>query len=162
DRRGCGRQRPREGRPCPGSGGETTPGTRKLSPTNRNVWGKTSSSSACWRSGREGEALCARLGNRAWQSRLPNTIGWTLAEVGNPVAALPINLEAARLARELGDPEILANSEINLAMNHLDLGDVDRAAAVLTPFEATIDTPGDPWMRWRYTLHIRDAAPRIA
>jgi len=111
---------------------------------------------------REGEALCARLGNRAWQSRLLNTIGWTLAEVGDPAAALPINLEAARLARDLGDPEILANSEINLAMNHLDLGDADRAAALLAPFEATIDAPGDPWMRWRYTLHIHDAAARIA
>jgi hypothetical protein len=29
-----------------GSGGETTPGTRKLSPTNRNVWGTTSGMSA--------------------------------------------------------------------------------------------------------------------
>jgi tetratricopeptide (TPR) repeat protein len=111
---------------------------------------------------REAEALCARLGNRAWQSRLLNTTGWVLAEVGDPAAALPFNLEAARLARDLGDPEILANSEINLAMNHLDLGDPDRAAALLAPHEATVDVEGDPWMRWRYTLHIRDAAARIA
>jgi class 3 adenylate cyclase/tetratricopeptide (TPR) repeat protein len=111
---------------------------------------------------REAEALCARLGNRAWQSRLLNTTGWALAEVGDPAAALPFNLEAARLARELGDPEILANSEINLAMNHLDLGDADRAAALLAPHEATIDVAGDPWMRWRYALHIRDAAARVA
>ena len=111
---------------------------------------------------REAEALCARLGNRAWQSRLLNTTGWTLAEVGDPAAALPFNLEAARLAHELGDPEILANSEINLAMNHLELGDSDRAAALLAPLEATIDADGDPWMRWRYTLHIRDAAARVA
>jgi class 3 adenylate cyclase/tetratricopeptide (TPR) repeat protein len=111
---------------------------------------------------RDAEALCARLGNRAWRSRLLNTTGWALAEVGDPAAARPFNLEAARLARELGDPEILANSEINLAMNHLDLGDADRAAALLAALEAMIDGDGDPWMRWRYTLHIHDATARVA
>jgi hypothetical protein len=37
------------------------------------------------------------------------------------------NERAAALAHELGDPEIVSNSEINLAVNALALGDVPRA-----------------------------------
>jgi class 3 adenylate cyclase/tetratricopeptide (TPR) repeat protein len=111
---------------------------------------------------REGEALCARIGNRAWQSRLLNTIGWCLAEIGDHANARGYNVEAERLARDVGDPEILANSGINLALNALGTGDVDGAMASVAPFAATLDVPGDPWMRWRYSLHVRDALGRIA
>src|SRR5262249_23145974 len=111
---------------------------------------------------REAGRFGARLGARAWQSRLLNTLGWALAELGDDAAARPYNVEASRIAHELGDAEILANADINLAMNLLGLGDVDAAAATLAPIEAAAAKPGDPWMRWRYTLHIRDAAARIA
>ncbi len=42
------------------------------------------------------------------------------------------------LAREIGDPEILANADINLALNHLALGDPEQAAAHLVPIEEAL------------------------
>ena len=102
-------------------------------------------------------ALCDRIGDRAWKSRMLNTLGWCFAEIGSPERARGYNERAAVLAREIGDPEILANADINLATNHLALGDAARALALLEPLEATLARPGDPWMRWRYTLHVQHA-----
>jgi tetratricopeptide (TPR) repeat protein len=103
----------------------------------------------------EAYALCDRIGDRAWKSRLLNTLGWCFAEIGSVERARDYNERAAALARTIGDPEILANADINLARNHLALGDRGRAAAYLEPIEATLAHPGDPWMRWRYALHVR-------
>jgi class 3 adenylate cyclase/tetratricopeptide (TPR) repeat protein len=111
---------------------------------------------------REAEALCARIGNRAWQSRLLNTLGWSLAELGDHAGAQPFNTEAARLAHELGDAEILANAGVNLTGNWLATGGIDDAAAVLAPIADALARPGDPWMRWRYGLHVRHAQGRLA
>lgn len=111
---------------------------------------------------REAYDLCDRIGDRAWKSRLLNTIGWCLAEIGAHDRARDANERAAAIAREIGDPEIVSNSEINLATNHLALGAVDRAADYLGPIRAALASPGDPWMRWRYALHAFDALGRVA
>src|SRR5262249_42598423 len=81
--------------------------------------------------------------------------GWCHAEVGSAERARHYNERAAALAREVGDPEILSNAAINLAQNHLDLGDLEQAQAHLEPIERALTQPGDPWMRWRYALHAR-------
>jgi DNA-binding NtrC family response regulator/tetratricopeptide (TPR) repeat protein len=106
-------------------------------------------------------AICDRIGDRAWKSRMLNTIGWCLAEIDCPERAHDYNERAGALAREIGDPEIRANAEINLAANHLALGDLGRAIAVIEPLEAVLARPGDPWMRWRYGLHVRDLRAAI-
>jgi transcriptional regulator with AAA-type ATPase domain/tetratricopeptide (TPR) repeat protein len=105
--------------------------------------------------------LCDRIGDRAWKSRMLNTLGWCLGEIGATQRARDVNARAAALAREIGDPEILANADINLAYDHLALGDRERAGALLEPLESAVARPGDPWMRWRYTLHLRDARGRL-
>ncbi|MGH7789197.1 MAG: ATP-binding protein, partial [Candidatus Binatia bacterium] len=103
----------------------------------------------------EAYALCDRIGDRAWKSRLLNTLGWCFAAIGSVEQARDYNERAAALARTIGDPEILSNADINLAANHLALGDRGRASAYLEPIEAALAAPGDPWMRWRYALHVR-------
>jgi tetratricopeptide (TPR) repeat protein len=110
----------------------------------------------------EGADLCRRIGDRAWTSRLLNTLGWCHAEIGADDRAREYNERAAALAHDVGDPEIVSNSEINLATNWLALGDLDRARRYLEPIRAAIERPGDPWMRWRYTLHLHDAVGRMA
>lgn len=103
----------------------------------------------------EAYQLCDRIGDRAWKSRMLNTLGWCFAEIGVTDQAREFNLRGGALARQVGDPEILANADINLAANHLALGEPDRALALLEPLEETLARPGDPWMRWRYALHVR-------
>src|SRR6266403_648331 len=63
----------------------------------------------------EAAELCDRIGDRAWRSRLLNTLGWCYGEIGSPERARAHNERAAALGHALGDPEIITNSEINLA-----------------------------------------------
>ncbi|HYR96234.1 MAG TPA: sigma 54-interacting transcriptional regulator, partial [Candidatus Binatus sp.] len=110
----------------------------------------------------EATEVCRRIGDRVWTSRLLNTLGWVYAEIGSPTHAREHNERAATLAHAVGDPEIVRNSEINLAANWLALGDPDRARHFLEPIRAALAEPGDPWMRWRYSLHALDVAGRLA
>jgi class 3 adenylate cyclase/tetratricopeptide (TPR) repeat protein len=110
---------------------------------------------------REGLGVTQRIGDRAWSSRLMNTLGWVHAEVGDPVRALAYNQDAAQLASELGDAEIIANAAINLAGNHLSLGRLELAETALDPV-LSAPTPAYPFMRWRYTMHLEDAQGRLA
>jgi tetratricopeptide (TPR) repeat protein len=110
----------------------------------------------------DGADVCRRIGDRAWTSRLLNTLGWCHAEIGAVERAREFNERAAAIAHAVGDPEIVSNSDINLAGNWLALGDPERAHAYLEPIRAAVDTPGDPWMRWRYALHLHDVLGRAA
>jgi transcriptional regulator with AAA-type ATPase domain/tetratricopeptide (TPR) repeat protein len=110
----------------------------------------------------EATEVCQRIGDRVWTSRLLNTLGWCFAEIGSVTRAREHNERAAVLAHAAGDPEIVANSEINLATNWVALGDVGRALRYLEPHQAALAAPGDPWMRWRYSLHVLEVAGRVA
>jgi tetratricopeptide (TPR) repeat protein len=110
----------------------------------------------------EAADVCGRIGDRAWTSRLLNTLGWCHAEIGAVERARDFNERAAAIAYAVGDPENVCNSEINLASNWIALGDLDRAREYLDPIRGALDVPGDPWMRWRYGLHLRDAVGRAA
>jgi class 3 adenylate cyclase len=106
--------------------------------------------------------LCERIGDRAWRTRMLNTTGWVLAEIGAEVESRAHNEAATRLAYELGHEELIANSETNLALNHLVAGRVDEAVGIVERLQARLAGPSDPWMRWRWSLHVDDAAGRLA
>jgi class 3 adenylate cyclase/tetratricopeptide (TPR) repeat protein len=102
----------------------------------------------------EAHTITERIGDRAWRTRLLNTLGWCLTELGDETRAREYNRRACVLAREIGDPELIANGEINLAINDLTLGEHGRAADTLEKLHEEAAVSEDPWMRWRYTLHI--------
>jgi tetratricopeptide (TPR) repeat protein len=106
--------------------------------------------------------LCDRIGDRAWKTRILNTLGWCFAEFGSARRAQAFNAAAAALAHEIGDPEIIANAEINLAANVADAGDLDRAEAYLEPILAANGRFSEPFQRWRYLMHATDARARVA
>src|SRR4029077_13560364 len=110
----------------------------------------------------EATEVCQRIGDRVWTSRLINTLGLGFAEIGSVARAREHNERAAALAHAAGDPEIVANSEINLASNWLAQRDVGSAFAYLQPIQSRLASAGDPWMRWRYSLHALDVAGRVA
>jgi tetratricopeptide (TPR) repeat protein len=95
--------------------------------------------------------LCERIGDRAWRTRLLNTLGWCFAEFGSTRAAQEYNERASRVARDIGDPEITANADINLALNRLALGDADGALGFLEPIRAGL-AGDDPRRRYRSIL----------
>jgi class 3 adenylate cyclase/tetratricopeptide (TPR) repeat protein len=109
----------------------------------------------------EGRGLTERIGDRAWNTRLLNTLGWCYAEIGDLARARASNEGAARVAREIGDAEIIANAEINLALNHLALGETTRAQEGLAALLAE-PPPDFPFMRWRYSMHLENALGRVA
>ncbi|HUE29238.1 MAG TPA: AAA family ATPase, partial [Verrucomicrobiae bacterium] len=111
---------------------------------------------------REGVDLCDRIGDRAWKTRILNTLGWCFAEVGSTGQAQAFNAEAATIAHEIGDPEIIANAEINLACNLLELGQIDPAQERLEPILAGQGRFSEPFQRWRYSMHATDALGRVA
>ncbi len=112
---------------------------------------------------------CERIGDQAVRPRLLNTLGWCYAEVDSHERAAEYNRLSTELARTMVEeervaaaPELYANGAINLAGNRLELGDVDGAERALEPILDQIRSDDDPWMRWRYSLHLLDARARIA
>ncbi len=144
---------------------------KKLRLSHLIIWPMWFGAKALCCLGRYGEAIarlqeaaeiCDRIGDRAWSSRMLNTLGWCYSEIGADEIAAPINERAAAIARDFGDPEIIANSEINLALNNLASGNIGRAEALVAPIVADLASSTDPWMRWRFSLHVANAEARIA
>ena len=102
-----------------------------------------------------------RIGDRAWRSRILNTLGWCYGEIGSYARAMEHNRLAAELAREFGDDEIIANAEINLAFDHMALGETARAGELLARLRERV-ARASPFMRWRYSLHLEHALGREA
>jgi tetratricopeptide (TPR) repeat protein len=86
-----------------------------------------------------------------------NTLGWVYMDLCNWDLALDYNGRAAAEARALGDPEVIRNSELNLADCHLAMGRLDEAQRYLETVERESQrqgTWGETWMKWRYTQHL--------
>jgi class 3 adenylate cyclase/tetratricopeptide (TPR) repeat protein len=116
-----------------------------------------------------GIALCDRIGDRAIQARLLNTLGWAHAELGCHERAAQLNRAATQMAREAvdlglvaGAPELYANGAINLAGNLTALGRTDEAEEHLAAIARQHEADPDPWMRWRWSVHLADQQARLA
>jgi tetratricopeptide (TPR) repeat protein len=133
-------------------------------------------SAACL--GRYGDALSLlgeslmiveRIGLRSTQARLLNTMGWCYGEMGAHERSKQLNSRSVEIAGTLvelnlvaGADELYANAGVNLAGNLIALGDYDGAEQLIDPIRRELAVPGDPWQRWRYSLHVDDVIARIA
>jgi class 3 adenylate cyclase/tetratricopeptide (TPR) repeat protein len=118
---------------------------------------------------REALDVSERIGDRAHRSRLLNTLGWVHAEIGDHETALALNLRSAELAQEMvelklvpGAPEVWANASVNLAGDRIARGELSEAGELLAEVEERVAAESDPWMLWRYQLHLLDAQARLA
>jgi tetratricopeptide (TPR) repeat protein len=105
----------------------------------------------------EGLRLSAQLGDRAAKPRILNSLGWLHGELYNLETALRYNQEAAEAAYTIGEPELVAYAEINLAVDYLMLGDLERAGGYLEKVQRAAERPGkwgDEWMKWRYSQYL--------
>ncbi|MBW2493627.1 MAG: AAA family ATPase [Deltaproteobacteria bacterium] len=112
--------------------------------------------------------LSDRIGDRAVKARLLNTVGWSYAELGCHAQAIEHNRMGTEIAREMvklglvaGAPELYANAAVNLAGNLTALGEIEAAAEQLAAIQEQHDTDEDPWMRWRWSLHLQDGLARV-
>jgi tetratricopeptide (TPR) repeat protein len=113
--------------------------------------------------------LADRIGDRAVKARMLNTMGWCHAEIGCHSHAIEFNRMGTDMAREIvdlglaaGAPELYANAAINLAGNLIGLGEPAAAAEQLAAIQEQHDSDDDPWMRWRWSLHLHDMTARLA
>ncbi len=117
---------------------------------------------------RDAVDLSERIGDRAWKTRLLNTLGWTLAEAGRDDEAFEFNRQSTELAKELvkldlvpGAPELYGNAAVNLVGNRIAAGELSAAADQLASLRETVARENDPWMLWRYRLHVWHAQARL-
>ncbi len=103
----------------------------------------------------EGLELANKVGDEIWRNRLLNCIGWVHAECGDMERAIEFNRDGLGKSRDRGDPEVIANCELNLgdaarAENDLPLAlEYFDSAHGLTRKPSTSD-----WMKWRYSQHL--------
>ncbi len=101
--------------------------------------------------------LSARFGEKIWRCRALNTLGWAYMDLCNWELAIRPNAQGAAESRELSDPEIIRNAELNLSDCYLALGQLDEAQRHLETVERESrrqGTWGETWMKWRYTQHL--------
>jgi len=87
-----------------------------------------------------------------WLSRLPNTFGWLYRELGDQQTAYDQNSKIG-LALESGMAEGAANAHINLGMDHLGFGELERAYEHLDKAQKIFGE--DLWFRWRYNIRLQ-------
>ncbi len=100
-------------------------------------------------------ALCEKAGDEVMSHRVLNTLGWLWVEFGNTERALDVNRRGAEGARKRGDPETMANAEINLADLLLAQGQIGEAREIIDEIYRIVKDPAtSDWMRWRYSTHL--------
>jgi tetratricopeptide (TPR) repeat protein len=103
----------------------------------------------------EGLALSEKVGAEGLRPRFLNSLGWLYSELTDFDHALDLNRQAAEGARQRGDPEMIANSEINLGDIFLMQGDLVLAQEFLDRVYRLVHDPAtSERMKWRYTIHL--------
>jgi class 3 adenylate cyclase/tetratricopeptide (TPR) repeat protein len=99
--------------------------------------------------------LCEKVGDEVMSHRVFNTLGWLWTEFGDAERAIEVNRRGAEGARKRGDPETLANAELNLADSLLAHGDLVQAQDIGDGVHRLVKDPAtSEWMRWRYSTHL--------
>jgi tetratricopeptide (TPR) repeat protein len=103
----------------------------------------------------EGLALSTKVGDEIWRHRLLNTLGWLYGEVGGVQRSRELSRQGAEEARKRGDPETIANAELNLADLFVAGGDLVLADELLVGVHRLVKNPvTSDWMKWRYSMHL--------
>ena len=103
----------------------------------------------------EGLALSEKVGDKFWSHRLLNSLGWLYIEVGDFDRALDFNQRGSEGAQQRGDPETIANAELNLGDIFLARGELTLAQEILNEvYRLAHDPATSDWMRWRYSMHL--------
>jgi class 3 adenylate cyclase/tetratricopeptide (TPR) repeat protein len=104
---------------------------------------------------REGLALAEKVGAEVRHLRFLNTLAWLYSECGDLDRAFELNQRSAEGARKRGDPETIANAEINLGDLFLAQSDFALAQKCLDGVYRLVNDPAtSDWMKWRYSMRL--------
>jgi hypothetical protein len=104
----------------------------------------------------EGARQAELNGEKYMYSRLPNTIGWIHAQIQDFDAAMQWNRQGIEAGRQADTPETEANSCINLAQLHIQLGEYPRALEFLRDGQTILNREDHkPWLRWRFNMRLK-------
>ena len=103
----------------------------------------------------EGLVLSEKVGAEVLRHRLLNSLGWLYIELGDLDRAIDLNRQGAEGARKRGDPEMIANAELNLGDIFLAQGDLPwPRSSSMGSIAWSHDPATSEWMRWRYSIHL--------
>ncbi len=103
---------------------------------------------------REGSSTAEKNNDLFWLGRFPNCVGWIYHEALDFERALAANNEAITIARQTGFLEGEANSQVNVGLAALELGDFERARQSFLQVEDVFAR--DDWYKWRYRLRLEN------
>jgi tetratricopeptide (TPR) repeat protein len=84
---------------------------------------------------------------------VPNTIGWIFSELQDIKSAHALNKKSIQYSQDLEEAEPEANARINLARDHIIVGELDSAFEHLQVAQQLYDK--DIWFRWRYNIRTQ-------
>jgi len=103
----------------------------------------------------EGLSLAEKLGDEIFRNRFLNSLGWVYVECGDVEHAVTLNEQARDFSTMRGDPETIANAELNLADAALAQGDRSLARELFDGVHKLVGNPlTSDWMKWRYSQHL--------
>ena len=103
----------------------------------------------------DGLTLTQKMGDEVMHQRLLNISGWLHGELGDFERAIDLNRRCAEGARKRGDPETVANAELNIADILMAQGDLVAAGELLEGVHRVVeDRAVSAWQKWRYSMHL--------
>jgi class 3 adenylate cyclase/tetratricopeptide (TPR) repeat protein len=103
----------------------------------------------------DGLELAEKLGDKIFRNRFLNCLGWVFAECGDLERAIEFNERGVGASRQRGDPETIANAELNLGDLWLTKGDLGLARDFFERVHGLARRPStSDWMKWRYSQHL--------
>lgn len=95
-----------------------------------------------------------RIGDKKGIGSCHLMIGKVLIDIGEPLRALGENEKAVAMFRESDTPALLASAEVNMALCHLRLGEIDSGLAILQRLERGQVARIDSFFRATVLLNI--------
>jgi class 3 adenylate cyclase/tetratricopeptide (TPR) repeat protein len=103
----------------------------------------------------EALALAEKVGDAIFRNRILNSLGWLYGECGSIERAIDLNERGLDFSQQRGDPEVIANCELNLGDAFLAKSDRGLAREFFSKAHAIVNNPStSEWMRWRYSQHM--------
>jgi class 3 adenylate cyclase/tetratricopeptide (TPR) repeat protein len=87
--------------------------------------------------------------------RLTNSLGWLHQEIGDFRRAVELDRESEDIGRRIKNPNVEISATINRAFDHLNLGEPERALALLEETLERVEKFAFGAHRWRWSIHLR-------